>query len=172
MNKKQSLIIFCLFFLFGCDFLDTIRREHTDWESLMSVPENEKGWFPPLFDGSLSLQEKVFDVVIINDPSTLNVWGRFSYSDDLFVNFPVEVNYFMNNYIMLDIHRRRLRRIGFNESKIDLYFTQNQTIDGVWRDRIWYYFININERRIYFFNFFLDQINECKPIDIENKEMI
>ena len=153
MNKKQYIIIISFLFITGCELIENIKKEYIDWDSLLNAPKNEKGWFPPLFNKNLPFQNIIFNIIIVYDLDTNNIWGRFEYSNDFLNSFSFQINPYENNYYMIDRDKRRIRKIGFDDNKIDLYFTEN--IDK----ETWYYFINTNEKCIYFCNFIFDYRN-------------
>jgi hypothetical protein len=133
-------LIFCLFCLIDCDIL---KHEYADWESLMDAPENEKGWFPSLFRYNLLLENNIFNIVVFNDLDTNKVWGKFVYLNNIYKDLPLQINPYINN----DRDKHHISKIGFDNSKIELYFTESQD------NGVWYYFIDTDERIIYFFNF-------------------
>jgi len=157
MNKKIIFIIFILLFLSGCELIEVIKYEYKDWDSLMKASENQKGWFPPLFDGSLPFNNKIKDITILFNLDTNRIWGKFAYTDDFIDNLPIQVKEYNIKYNMLDRDNKRIKKIGYNENKINYYFTEENTNEKSY-DYEWYYFVNNYEKYIYFCNFYLIQI--------------
>ena len=150
MNRIHIILIFCLFCLSGCDFIETLKREYADWGSMMNAPEPQKSWFPPLFDGNLSFQDKIFNVIIMYRIDNTHVWGRFNYSNDFLNHLPMQLNSHISDIVKSARHERSMNRIGFHNNRIDYYFVEIDTR----HNRIWLYFIDANENIIYFHNFF------------------
>jgi hypothetical protein len=144
MNRIHLLLIFCLYFS-GCD---TLRNEYADRGSLMDAPESQKSWFSPLFKGkdNYIFENNIFNVVIINDLDTNDVWGRFIYLNDIH-KYNETINPYTNAFLMNNRNKRRMNKVGFDEGKIKLYFTEIQD------DKIWHYFINADAGVICFCNF-------------------
>jgi hypothetical protein len=147
MNRIHVLLVLCLLYFSNCD---TQRNEYADWGSLMDAPEIQKDWFPPLFKvkDNLIFQNNIFNIVIINDLDTNNVWGRFIHINNIHkYNEIISINPYTNSSLMNNRDKGRMNKIGFDENKIKLYFTEIQ------EDKIWHYFINTDAGVIYFCNF-------------------
>ncbi len=141
MKNKIILVILllCLLFVFiGCN-LDIIKTNYTDWDALVNASENQKGWFPPLFKSNLSFENKVYNIVIFNNIDTNVVWGKFNYSDDLLNYLPMQISAYRKSVVF-----RSMRKMGFDENKIDFYFTENQS------EKVWHYFVDTSSYLIYF----------------------
>ena len=146
MKKIIYLLIFCSF-LNGCD---VFKREYSNWEDLMDTSENQKGWFPPLFNDNILLKNNIINIILYYDIDTNRIWGKFNYLNDIINDLPIEINSYINNTFILNRVERNLKKIGFKSENIKLYFTENQ----IQHNRIWYYFIDTEENIIYFCNFF------------------
>jgi hypothetical protein len=146
MNRIKYLII-CFICLSGCFFLENVKQEYADWESLMSASGGEKDWFPPLFNNNSPFQNDIFNIVVIGNLDIYTAWGKFTYSNVSFIDFPVQANPYMHNYVMNNIDKICMRKIGFDDTKIKLYFSEEQ---GHW---LWHYFIDTDENIVYFCNF-------------------
>ena len=160
MNRWQGLVIIalCLLHLTQCTKVGNIRTEYADWEALMKANENEVGWFPPLFNNSdVLLEGNIFNIVIVNNPSRIDVWGKFTFSDNFLNYFPLQLNPFENNLNIMDNrHKKLMSRIGFEASKIDFYFVQISDDKFLrYSNRIWYYFVSTSENLIFFCTFWI-----------------
>jgi len=157
MKKINILILFC-FLCFhgcycveaGCYYIETIKNKYADWESLTTAPENLKGWFPPLFKTELSFENKISNIIIYNDVSSIEIWGKFNYSNNFLSDLPMQVNLYNGNVVMDKRQKRIMRRIGFRESKVKLYFYENETLHS--RNSVWHYFVDTDKSVVYFCN--------------------
>jgi hypothetical protein len=94
----------------------------------------------------LPLKDNISNIVIFNDLDTNDVWGEFVYLNNVYKNLPFQIEPYINNFVINDRDKRRMDKIGFNNDKINLFFTENQD------DRVWYYFIDTGKGIIYFDN--------------------
>jgi len=120
-----------------------------DWESILNATESQKGWFPPFFKTDLSFENSIFNIEIINNPSSMRTFGKFNYSDNFINEIQLENHLYLNDFEISNYEKRLMKRIGFRNDNIKYYFTEDQ----IQYNRTWYYFIDINNNIIYFCNF-------------------
>lgn len=142
MNNFRALLILLIFSLClaGCS-LDILKHEYPDWTALMTAPENEKGWYPPLFNSSR--ENNLSDVVLFNDLDTNAVWGKFIYLNNVYNGLPVNDKRFILSSDFSEVSR--LVKLGFNAKSIEFSFTEEGDYD-----RLWYYFVDTDKKTIYF----------------------
>ena len=146
IKKRIAQIIICTIMLCRCDNIETIRTEYANWDYIINASENEKGWFPPLFNENLSFNKNIYNIIIINDPSTMNVWGKLNYHDNIFENLHDQQNQYIDNIIVNNRDKRIMKRLGFDNENIEIYFNQNQ----IQYRMTWHYFIDTNDKTLYF----------------------
>ena len=148
---KKMLIICCILIFIGCDFIETVRNDFPDWDSIINASESQKGWFPPIFITDLSFHNKIYNVVIINDPSRVDIWGKFSFLDNILDDLNIHAIPYIHNVAMNSRDRRIMRRMGFIEENIDLYFTEKHEIHNM--IMVWHYLIDVNNEVIFFISY-------------------
>jgi len=145
-----------LLFLSSCEWLseilnefETIEHRYANWQAILDTESNAQDGLPhllhPTLNGGVSLESYIFDVINLYDIDNNSVWGRFSYADNFFTHFDLDIEPF-NRYNYIDVNvwaGRRMQRVGFDENKIDFYFF----------DRPFTYLVNTEENVIYFLSF-------------------
>ena len=148
--KIFSFIIFifiaCLILLRVCDSLENKKEEYHDWESYMNVPKLQRKLNTPLFDGSISFQGKIFNIITYYNFDTTHVYGQFNYKNNIFEDFPIQINTYTENIDIYNIEKKLLEKIGFKNNKIEYYFYEVQERSN----RNLYYFIDTNDNIVYF----------------------
>jgi hypothetical protein len=144
------LICSCSLAFRACNYFELIKDEYADWESLMKVPEIQRSWYTPLFDGNESYQDKIFNIFTYYYIDGPIVWGKFSFKDNFLDELPIQMHTFTDFNNKNNKGYSYIKNIGFDENKIEYYFYE---IGERHRTKYtWYYFIVVNENIIYFYN--------------------
>lgn len=146
LNKILVLFIICLFSISGCYFLEIIKKEYADWESLINIPKNERIFYTPLFDGNISFKGKMFNIVVYYDLDSTSIYGKFDFKNDFLNDLPIQLKTFTKDQAINVRYKKQLKKMGFDDNKIEYYFYEILE----WNKRTLYYFIDINKNIVYF----------------------